>query len=93
MKCALLTRPDLISAKGLWSPDETNRVLLEHNNVLAKDFAAMETYQPKRTNLKAQWSNMKEPEQRVTQWDTGLPDTLLRYIGSKSVSVPDRYPH
>jgi len=78
-----------LTAKGLWSPDETNRVLLEHNNVLAKDFAAMETYQPKRTNLKAQWSNMREPEQRVTQWDTGLPDTLLRYIGSKSVSVPD----
>ena len=67
--------------------------LVGHNNVLAKDFAAMETYQPKRTNLKAQWSNMKEPEQRVTKWDTGLPDNLLRYIGSKSVSVPDRYPH
>ena len=78
-----------LTAKGLWSTDDTNQVLLEHNNLLSKDFAAMETYEPKRVNLKGKWATMKEPGQSITQWDTGLSADLLRYIGSKSVAFPD----
>lgn len=77
-----------LASRGLWSTDDTNQVLLEHNNLLNKDFQAMETYEPKRANLKGKWASMKEPTKSVTQWDTGLSGDLLRYIGSKSVSFP-----
>jgi len=93
--CVIATKksvPDTYAAdltsKGMWSTDDTNQVLLEHNNLLAKDFQAMESYTPQRSNLKGNWAGIKEPGETLTQWDTGLPDTMLRYIGSKSVSYP-----
>jgi len=80
---------DELTAAGVWSPDDTNQLLLEHNKALSRDHAAIESYQPKRQNLRRQWQTMVQPGNTVTTWDTGLPDNLLRYIGAKSVSYPD----
>ena len=49
------TYAEELTAKGVWSADDTNAVLMQHNGLLNKDHAAMDTYPVKRQNLQAHW--------------------------------------
>ncbi|XP_020295780.1 probable 2-oxoglutarate dehydrogenase E1 component DHKTD1 homolog, mitochondrial isoform X2 [Pseudomyrmex gracilis] len=37
------------------------------------------------------WTGIKQAEDNVTQWDTGVELDLLKYIGNKSVQVPPNF--
>ena len=39
-----------------------------------------------KTHLKGDWSNMSDPKQTISTWDTGYNIDTLRYIGSQSVN-------
>ena len=39
-------------------------------------------------HLQAQWSSLVQAGDNITRWDTGVPIDALRFIGSKSVTVP-----
>lgn len=37
------------------------------------------------------WTGIKQAEDNVTQWDTGVELDLLKYVGNKSVQVPPNF--
>lgn len=51
----------------------------------------IDTYEPKMESLKGEWSSMEQPPSAVTQWDTGLPLDVLKYIGAQSIKVPEEF--
>ena len=69
--------------------EEGDKIVEEHNRMLNDHFQTIESYQPKRENLKAQWATMAPaPHDKLMQWDTGLPSNILKYVGAKSVTNP-----
>lgn len=68
--------------------DEIKQEIGSHSAMLNDHFKQIESYNPKRENLKKQWSTMIQPGDALTEWDTGLPLDLLQYIGARSVQLP-----
>jgi len=87
--------PDLYSdsliSEGLLSQEERKVMVGEHMDWLSENFRQIESYQPERSNLNAQWSEMREPEPIVTDWDTGLPSDVLKFVGARSVKAPEDF--
>lgn len=46
-------------------------------------------YSPPTTSLQAHWQGLVQPGACITTWNTGVPLDLLRFIGGKSVEVPE----
>ena len=42
-------------------------------------------------HLERQWSGMIQAKSTRTEWNTGLDANLLKYIGMKSVDVPEQF--
>ena len=38
-----------------------------------------------------QWSSLRQAPDEVTQWDTGVDLDTLRYVGAKSVALPEDF--
>ncbi|MEE6481580.1 hypothetical protein FKM82_012909 [Ascaphus truei] len=85
--------PDVYSerliAEGLMTEEEASEIKTAYYSKLNDHLANMTLYSPPSTNLQAHWSEMVEPSARITTWDTGVPTDLLKYIGAKSVEVPE----
>ena len=64
--------------ENIMSNEESSKVILDHSAMLNDHFKQIESYTPKRQNLKKQWQMMKQPGESLTEWDTGLPLDLLR---------------
>jgi len=71
--------------------DIDNEVVKNHSAMLNDHFKQIETYQVTRQNLKKQWQTMQQPGDALTQWDTGLSLDVLKYIGGRSVLVPEDF--
>ncbi|XP_063782948.1 2-oxoadipate dehydrogenase complex component E1 isoform X2 [Pseudophryne corroboree] len=85
--------PDLYTecliSEGLMTEEESKNIKTSYYNKLNDHLANMTLYTPPPTNLQANWSEMVEPSARITTWDTGVPTDLLKFIGAKSVEVPE----
>ena len=42
-------------------------------------------------HLQGHWNKLHHASTKLTTWDTGVPADLLRYIGAKSVEVPETF--
>ena len=80
------TLPDIYKEKNA-----TNMDISAHTQLLNDHFKQIETFSPKRENLKSQWSTMIQPGDSLTTWDTGLPQEVLKYIGARSVTIPSDF--
>ncbi|CAF0933708.1 unnamed protein product [Adineta steineri] len=60
-------------------------------NTLEEQFSIADKYQPKAPHLERQWSDMIQAKSTRAQWNTGLDGNLLKYIGVKSVLVPEEF--
>lgn len=62
--------------------------LSSHNNLLNDNFEQIETHEPQKSYLQAQWNGLIQAQEEITTWDTGVDIPLLQYIGVKSVHYP-----
>ncbi|XP_019737357.1 2-oxoadipate dehydrogenase complex component E1 [Hippocampus comes] len=76
-------------SEGLMTEAERDRIKADHYGRLNDKLANMTVYSPPPTNLQGRWGDLVEPQARVTSWDTGVPVPLLRFVGAKSVDVPE----
>ena len=67
---------------------EAARVVGEHMELLGQHYRQLDTHRPARSNLAGRWGGMVEPGSNITEWDTGLPAGLLRWVGAASVRAP-----
>ncbi|KAM3926433.1 2-oxoadipate dehydrogenase complex component E1 isoform 2-T2 [Leptodactylus fuscus] len=73
----------------LLTAEEVENIKSTYYTGLNDHLTNMTLYTPPPTNLQANWSEMAEPGARITTWNTGVPADLLKFIGAKSVEVPD----
>ncbi|XP_073445078.1 2-oxoadipate dehydrogenase complex component E1 isoform X3 [Dendrobates tinctorius] len=80
---------DNLISVGLLTTEEVGDIKTTFYTKLSDHLNNMTLYTPPPTNLQANWSEMVEPSDRITTWDTGVPANLLQFIGAKSVEVPE----
>ncbi|XP_031215381.1 probable 2-oxoglutarate dehydrogenase E1 component DHKTD1, mitochondrial isoform X3 [Mastomys coucha] len=76
-------------ASGLMTQEEVSDIKASYYSKLNDHLANVAHYRPPATNLQARWQGLVQPEACITTWDTGVPLELLRFIGVKSVEVPE----
>ena len=79
---------DKLIAEGVVTKEELSSSVAAHLEMLNENFKAIDSFSPERSNLAGNWSAMTEPTGDITEWDTGLPLDVLKYVGGQSVSVP-----
>ncbi|XP_061630414.1 2-oxoadipate dehydrogenase complex component E1 isoform X1 [Phyllopteryx taeniolatus] len=80
---------DQLISEGLMTEAERNRIKTDYYGSLNDKLANMTVYSPPPTNLQGRWGGLAQPQARVTSWDTGVAAPLLRYVGAKSVDIPE----
>ena len=83
------TYAEHLIASGLMTQEEVSDIKTSYYTKLNDHLANVAHYSPPATNLQARWQGLVQPEACVTTWDTGVPLELLRFIGVKSVEVPE----
>ncbi|KAL1784790.1 putative 2-oxoglutarate dehydrogenase E1 component DHKTD1, mitochondrial [Sigmodon hispidus] len=76
-------------ASGLLTQEEVSDIKTSYYTKLNDHLTNMAHYSPPASNLQAHWQGLVQPEAHVTTWNTGVPLELLRFIGVKSVEVPE----
>ena len=52
----------------------------------------VESYSPKKRWLNGpKWAAVRQARASVSGWETGAPLDLLKYVGAKSVTRPDKF--
>ncbi|XP_063304293.1 2-oxoadipate dehydrogenase complex component E1 [Pelobates fuscus] len=80
---------DRIISESLMTEEEVSSIKTAYYSKLSDHLTNMTLYSPPSTNLQAHWNEMVEPSPRITTWDTGVPADLLKFVGAKSVEVPE----
>lgn len=88
--------PDLYAEKIVKEGHATKEHLADeisvYNDVLSNALAVTGEYKPKHVHFKGHWSSCQQAQNDViTNWNTGCPADLLRFVGSKSVATPDSF--
>ncbi|XP_060114514.1 2-oxoadipate dehydrogenase complex component E1 [Heteronotia binoei] len=81
------TYTDSLVSQRLVTEDEVSEMKKSYYFKMNEHLANVTSYTPPSTNLQAHWSNIVEPSERITMWDTGMPIPLLQFIGVRSVEV------
>ncbi|XP_067090136.1 2-oxoadipate dehydrogenase complex component E1 [Osmerus mordax] len=79
---------DQLISEGVMTEEERGEIKSTHYSMLNDKLANMTLYSPPPTNLQGRWGGLVEPGAKVTTWDTGVPASLLQYVGAKSVDIP-----
>ncbi|XP_066886367.1 2-oxoadipate dehydrogenase complex component E1 isoform X2 [Kogia breviceps] len=83
------TYAEYLVANGLMTQEEVSEIKASYYAKLNGHLTNMAHYSPPATNLQAHWQGLVQPEACITTWNTGVPLDLLRFIGRKSVEVPE----
>uniref|UniRef100_A0A2K6FNJ4 2-oxoadipate dehydrogenase complex component E1 n=1 Tax=Propithecus coquereli TaxID=379532 RepID=A0A2K6FNJ4_PROCO len=83
------TYAEHLIASGLMAQEEVSEIKSSYYAKLNNHLNNMAHYSPPATNLQAHWRGLVQPEATITTWNTGVPLDLLRFIGAKSVEVPE----
>lgn len=76
-------------SEGLMTPAERDDLRSKHYAMLNEKLSNVSLYSPPPSNLQGRWGDLAQPQARVSSWDTGLPVSLLQFVGAKSVEVPE----
>lgn len=81
---------DQLVSEGLCSKEDLLKNVSEWNNILGHEFSQIGN-PVKPYHLLDQWSDCVQASDQVTTWDTGVDESLLKYIGAKSVEFPPSF--
>ncbi|KAM5340548.1 2-oxoadipate dehydrogenase complex component E1 isoform 2-T2 [Glossophaga mutica] len=83
------TYAEHLIGNGLMTQEEVSEIKASYYAKLNDHLTNLAHCSPPATHLQAHWQGLVQPEARITTWDTGVPLDLLRFIGGKSVEVPE----
>ncbi|XP_059479567.1 probable 2-oxoglutarate dehydrogenase E1 component DHKTD1 homolog, mitochondrial [Neocloeon triangulifer] len=87
--------PDLYVEKlekvGVLNPGEATEISQKHYDWLNSQLKISDDYQPEATYLNGPWSTVSQADAAITTWDTGVSNDLLKFVGQKSVSLPEDF--
>jgi probable 2-oxoglutarate dehydrogenase E1 component DHKTD1 len=87
---------NIVNIEGLCSKDELNNDINHYRQSLEDALTEVNTgkykIEPRNTYLQKQWSAMtKSSHTERSHWATGCEIDLLKYVGTKSVSIPNDF--
>ncbi|XP_045604597.1 2-oxoadipate dehydrogenase complex component E1 [Procambarus clarkii] len=85
------TYADALVTEGVLTREVAVKVVADHLSFLAEQFKQVDSYIPKAPHLEKQWSGFVQAPSAVEVWDTGVDISLLKYLGAKSVYVPEEF--
>lgn len=68
---------------------EIENILTDYKQQLNNELSVADDYKPPTKMLQAQWAGMQPAPPTITNWDTGCPTDLMKFIGTKSVEIPE----
>uniref|UniRef100_A0A8C7BXM0 2-oxoadipate dehydrogenase complex component E1 n=1 Tax=Neovison vison TaxID=452646 RepID=A0A8C7BXM0_NEOVI len=83
------TYAEHLIANGLMTGEEVSEIKASYYSKLNDHLTNMAHYSPPATNLQAHWKGLVQPPACISTWNTGVALDLLRFIGGKSVEVPE----
>ncbi|KAK7071265.1 putative 2-oxoglutarate dehydrogenase E1 component DHKTD1, mitochondrial [Halocaridina rubra] len=88
--------PDSYAAKlvseGILTEEDVRKVSADYTSYLTDQFKLVDSYIPKAPHLEKQWAGLKQAPKAVEVWDTGVDTSLLKFLGAKSVELPQDFP-
>lgn len=76
-------------------PEDIKNLLASNNSVLSKAFQEAEVYTPSPTTAYSQVGEaqpkLKSATGDVTVWDTGVDIDVLRWVGARSINIPEDF--
>ncbi|XP_050405927.1 2-oxoadipate dehydrogenase complex component E1 [Patella vulgata] len=87
--------PDLYAEKivseGICEMSILDDTVKEWNTVLQSDISKVDSYVIQPFHLLKQWSNIQQAGDVISRWDTGVDIDTLKFIGAKSVEIPETW--
>lgn len=87
--------PDIYAKKladeGVIEEKDLQSFVSQWNAYLSEQMAKADNHVPEAKHLEQQWSGLVQAPNQITHWDTGVPTDLLKFVGSKSVAVPESW--
>lgn len=69
--------------------EKVKNIIENHKAKLNQGLNEADNYVPQPTYFAGLWSEIQQADASVTQWDTGVDLSLLRFIAEKSVHIDD----
>ncbi|KAI1719617.1 transketolase, pyrimidine binding domain-containing protein [Ditylenchus destructor] len=92
-KCVVDSFVERMSDDGHFSKEQSAKVSVDFTTELERDLKAVDSGEvpPRVDHLEGYWKGFSQAPSAVTKWQTGLDTDLLRYIGAKSVQIPENF--
>ncbi|XP_065883214.1 2-oxoadipate dehydrogenase complex component E1-like [Dysidea avara] len=68
---------------------EVEETVASYKQKLEEELKAADSYKPPMRMLQKQWEGLKQTPPTITNWDTGCPVDLMKFVAAKSVEIPD----
>ncbi|RUS74783.1 hypothetical protein EGW08_017450 [Elysia chlorotica] len=85
--------PDLyaqqVVSSGFCDEKDLTQALKGFNDYLVENLEKASSYENKPFHLQCQWSPLVQAGDSITRWDSGVAVDALKFIGARSVTVPD----
>ncbi|KAF8764651.1 putative 2-oxoglutarate dehydrogenase E1 like protein [Argiope bruennichi] len=87
--------PDIYAEKlideGHVTKEEIDEMTSNYHNILNENLKLSQTHETKLTGMQINWKKDLTLKDAISIWDTGISIDLLKYIGAKSVQLPDNF--
>ncbi|CAK9802746.1 Probable 2-oxoglutarate dehydrogenase E1 component DHKTD1 homolog, mitochondrial [Anthophora quadrimaculata] len=80
---------DKLVKNDVLSMDKAKNIINKHNKQLNEALNQVDNYIPQPAYFTGLWSGIQQADASITQWDTGVDLSLLRFIAEKSVHIDD----
>ncbi|XP_058443046.1 probable 2-oxoglutarate dehydrogenase E1 component DHKTD1 homolog, mitochondrial isoform X2 [Malaya genurostris] len=80
----------LLDAEELTQSD-VDSTIKRHTEYLNAELQSVNEFQPEKSYFEQQWNGIQQASNDITTWDTGVAYSLLRMIGTTSVSYPAEF--
>ncbi|XP_042218066.1 probable 2-oxoglutarate dehydrogenase E1 component DHKTD1, mitochondrial isoform X2 [Homarus americanus] len=85
------TYADALVSEGVLTQGDVTKFVNDHMSFLAEQYKLADSYVPKAPHFKKQWSGLVQAPGSIEVWDTGIDAASLKYLGAKSVHVPEGF--
>lgn len=82
---------DTLVTEGLMTREDVMKIVSERMSFLAEQHKKVDAHVPKAAHLEKQWSGLLQAPSSIEVWDTGVDIASLKYLGAKSVTLPDDF--
>uniref|UniRef100_A0A914UXX4 Transketolase-like pyrimidine-binding domain-containing protein n=1 Tax=Plectus sambesii TaxID=2011161 RepID=A0A914UXX4_9BILA len=90
------TYAEWLVEEGVLTKEKRDEWVSEHTAQLTADFKRIDSEPPRALHLEQQWKGFEQAPKSVQVWDTGVDVPTLKFLGARSVHVPNElnvHPH